>query len=188
MGRLKSYLCSKTFTRAVLKVVALPSTTIDMMRSKHFRYAQFKSSSTRLNIQALKTKYRWVVEWTSNFERQNTNIDETSVFIGQLNPQEVTEDLLLDKFGQYGEIEEINLIKRNRPPGARKCRHFIFSERSFSVSRPAFAFIKFVEATAAKKAVESEVKSYFQLVQVNFIELSRMARPLYSSRVQRSQP
>lgn len=38
--------------------------------------------------------------------------DTFSVFVGQLNQNEVTEDLLYQKFGEYGTIESLQLINK----------------------------------------------------------------------------
>ncbi|KAJ3416298.1 hypothetical protein HDV05_002238 [Chytridiales sp. JEL 0842] len=89
----------------------------------------------------LRQSQKWVVEWAANLDRGSVELDTRSVFVGQLNQGIVTQSLLEEKFGVYGEIENIQLINRH-PHGLD--------------SRPAFAFIRFVHEDSAEKAVEQE--------------------------------
>ena len=62
--------------------------------------------------------------------------------MGQLNPEEVTEESLQTRFQEYGQINNVNLIKRINP----------------TTNRPiAFAFIAFDNEQSARRAIEHAV-------------------------------
>ncbi|KAJ3104952.1 hypothetical protein HDU97_008700 [Phlyctochytrium planicorne] len=82
---------------------------------------------------------RWVVEWATNLDRDNIEVDLRSIFVGQLNQTMITPDLLQERFGAYGEIESLQLVNK-----------YPFD------TRPAFAFIKYVDEASAEKAVVDE--------------------------------
>ncbi|KAI9597919.1 hypothetical protein BDF19DRAFT_433037 [Syncephalis fuscata] len=83
----------------------------------------------------------WCVDWANHAERLVHPNDKTSLFVGQLNPREITENKLRDRFKRYGTIAEISLI--NRP-----------SFHSFA--RCAFSFIRYEDPESATKALAAE--------------------------------
>ncbi|KAJ3079139.1 hypothetical protein HK102_004000 [Quaeritorhiza haematococci] len=89
----------------------------------------------------LRNTLKWVVEWAANLDKGQVELDKQSVFVGQLNQNLVTRELLEEKFGAYGKIENLQLVNR-------------FS--SGPASRPAFAFIKYSEEASAEKAIQAE--------------------------------
>lgn len=91
-------------------------------------------------------------DWVANFpvaalvpptiERIHVQeIDAFSIFVGKLNPNLVTEDLLRQRFQEHGTIVEIHLFIKNKP----------------GIGRIGFAFIKFEHEEDAAVAIESEV-------------------------------
>ncbi|KAJ3327670.1 hypothetical protein HDU76_011354 [Blyttiomyces sp. JEL0837] len=90
---------------------------------------------------SLRQNYKWVVEWASNLDRGNVEMDTKSIFVGQLNQNEVTPELVEKKFGKYGEIENCQLVNRY-PTGPN--------------TRPAFAFITFSQEFSAQNSIEEE--------------------------------
>merc|ERR1712137_1271317 len=64
--------------------------------------ADFKTNQTK-----------WVVEWaTSSNDPENLRVDKNNIFVGGLNPQEITEDKLREHFEVYGELESVTLVNR----------------------------------------------------------------------------
>jgi RNA recognition motif-containing protein len=56
-----------------------------------------------------------VIEWAANLEKVvpgPEDIDKRSIFVGQLNQAEVTKESLVEKFGRYGRIREIQYVAR----------------------------------------------------------------------------
>ncbi|KAL2917132.1 hypothetical protein HK105_203196 [Polyrhizophydium stewartii] len=89
----------------------------------------------------LRSVHRWSVDWASSVDRIATEIDRTSVFVGNLNEAEVTEDAVRRRFGVYGDIAALTLVNKY-PDGP--------------TARPAFAFVRYASETAAELAVLSE--------------------------------
>ncbi|RUS27309.1 hypothetical protein BC938DRAFT_483445 [Jimgerdemannia flammicorona] len=104
-----------------------------------------------LSLRSPHAHLKWGVEWASNLEFRGgpigSPIDKQSVFIGQLNPQEITQELLEERFGVYGKIESAHLVNRGGSNTA--------------VARDAFAFIKYTEEEAAANAIEHENNSNY---------------------------
>ncbi|RKP27951.1 hypothetical protein SYNPS1DRAFT_20664 [Syncephalis pseudoplumigaleata] len=63
----------------------------------------------------VRTSRTWCVDWANHAERLVHPNDKTSLFVGQLNPQEITEDKLYARFERYGSIAELALINRMAP-------------------------------------------------------------------------
>ncbi|KAI8835528.1 hypothetical protein BC829DRAFT_448141 [Chytridium lagenaria] len=82
---------------------------------------------------------RWVVEWAANLDRGNIEVDLRSIFVGQLNQNLITQQLLEERFGVYGAVESIQLVNK-----------FPYD------TRPAFAFIKYTDEACAERAVMEE--------------------------------
>jgi len=95
----------------------------------------------------LKGRYKnLVVEWaTSTNDPDLLGIDKCNIFVGGLNPQQIDEEILAEKFGSYGEIESSTLVNR-----------FANDEDDTKGARSAFAFIRYKDETAASSAIENE--------------------------------
>jgi len=60
----------------------------------------------------------WSVEWANNAPTgshspandHNVSIDPFSVFVGQLNADNITKEAMLERFGKYGNIVDCNLV------------------------------------------------------------------------------
>ncbi|KAI9349737.1 hypothetical protein BDR26DRAFT_636722 [Obelidium mucronatum] len=89
----------------------------------------------------IRQKYQWTVEWATNLDRNKPEIDLKSIFIGQLNQNLITNNLLEERFKKYGEIKSCQVVNKPLDEGP---------------ARPAFAFITFVEETSAEQAIENE--------------------------------
>lgn len=66
------------------------------------------------------------------------------MFVGQLNPDEVTEENLRTRFQEYGRVKKVSLIKRTNA----------LSDRAV-----AFAFIEFDDEQSARGAIEHAVRT-----------------------------
>ncbi|KAH6564580.1 hypothetical protein BASA62_007804 [Batrachochytrium salamandrivorans] len=91
---------------------------------------------------AFRASELWSVDWASNvIDKASRDVDPFCIFVGNLNPVLVTEDLLRERFSVYGEINFINLIVRNiESPTAR----------------PAFALVRYTTVSAAAEGVVKE--------------------------------
>ncbi|KAI8055474.1 hypothetical protein BDF22DRAFT_654354 [Syncephalis plumigaleata] len=89
----------------------------------------------------------WCVDWANHAERLMHPSDKTSLFVGQLDPQEITEEKLRDRFARYGSIAEVILI--NRPT------------MNSTKTRFAFAFIRYHNPESASKALAAEDGAYW---------------------------
>ncbi|CAI2178498.1 20253_t:CDS:10 [Funneliformis geosporum] len=104
----------------------------------------------------------YIIEWAANLEKAvpgPEDIDKRSIFVGQLNQAEVTKELLVEKFGRYGEIKEVQYVARK------------FS-RSLGPPRNAFAFINYNDEDASENAIKAENNSrYFdRIIRVQYRE------------------
>merc|ERR1712232_1189010 len=115
-------------------------------------------------LSELKEKQRkWVVEWaTSNNDPENLKVDKNNIFIGSLNPQEISEELLSEHFSVYGDIESITLINRedinNNEQNFNGVQSNQTDDLNSSTSRPrnAFAFIRYKEQEHSAAAIQAE--------------------------------
>ncbi|KAF9361295.1 hypothetical protein BGX26_004480 [Mortierella sp. AD094] len=116
------------------------------LSNKRYAFAKFAYRDDAIRAyMSLRSNSKWTVEWAPNLSCQN-QIEKESVFIGQLNPDLVTETALRERFQVYGNIQHIHLVKRNRP----------------GTNRPtAFAFIEFDDEHSAKEAIEGENETTF---------------------------
>ncbi|KAF9115951.1 hypothetical protein BGX27_005643 [Mortierella sp. AM989] len=114
--------------------------------NRRYAFAKFAYRDDAIRAyMSLRSNSRWTVEWAPNLSCQD-QIEKESVFIGQLNPDLVTEAALRNRFKVYGDIQHIHLVKRNKP----------------GTNRPtAFAFIEFDDENSAKEAIEQENNSTF---------------------------
>ncbi|KAF9190931.1 hypothetical protein BGZ51_008080 [Haplosporangium sp. Z 767] len=115
-------------------------------RNRRYAFAKFAYRDDAIKaFVSLRNDSRWTVEWAPNLSSQG-QIEKESIFVGQLNPDVVTETALRELFMDYGEIQYIHLIKRNKP----------------GTNRPtAFAFIEFDNEQAAKNAIDHEASTLF---------------------------
>lgn len=83
----------------------------------------FREDAIRAYLSIRQNYNRWVVEWASNLEneRGHVELDKTSIFVGQLNQEEVNSSLLMEKFGKYGDIASCHLV--NRTPHGPSTRY-----------------------------------------------------------------
>lgn len=105
-------------------------------RSKGCGFAKFRYREDAIRAYLhIRQLGKWAIEWASNIDKQQPERDRLSIFVGQLNPQLVSEDALEKRFQQYGIIESINLVNKNQE---------------------AFAFIRFEDEESAQLAIEKE--------------------------------
>ncbi|KAF9089559.1 hypothetical protein BGX23_006591 [Mortierella sp. AD031] len=115
-------------------------------RNRRYAFAKFAYRDDAIKAYvALRATSRWTVEWAPNLSNQN-QIEKESVFVGQLNPDLVTESALRDRFEPYGSIQSIYLVKRSKPGTGRPI---------------AFAFIEFDNEHAARRAIDNENNTQF---------------------------
>ncbi|KAJ3069663.1 hypothetical protein HDU98_007280 [Podochytrium sp. JEL0797] len=118
-------------------------------RSKGCGFVKFRFRDDAIKaFLGIRQKYPWTVEWAANLDRNKPEIDLSSLFIGQLNQNTVTEKLLRERFGQYGVIHSLELVNKLSGSGPE--------------SRPAFAFVTYEDESSAEKAIEKEVLSNAQ--------------------------
>ncbi|KAI9229698.1 MAG: hypothetical protein DHS80DRAFT_717, partial [Piptocephalis tieghemiana] len=77
----------------------------------------------------------WHVDWA------NQRIDRCSLFVGQLNPQLITQADLTSRFSRYGEMLECTLVNRSQGTSFPRC---------------AFAFVRYLREEAASRAISGE--------------------------------
>ncbi|KAF0368603.1 RNA-binding domain-containing protein [Gigaspora margarita] len=113
---------------------------------------------------SLRRTSSYVIEWAANLEKATPgpgDIDKGTIFVGQLNPEAVTKDVLEQKFSSYGEIKDLRLVTIKKPgPTGR-----------MSV-RSAFAFIRYDDENASTKAIEAEnnTKYFDRIIRVQYRE------------------
>ncbi|KAJ3033495.1 hypothetical protein HDV00_006311 [Rhizophlyctis rosea] len=98
----------------------------------------------------------------ANLDRGNVEVDRQSIFVGQLNQLQCTQQNVQERFEQYGPIDTLQFINK-------------------AGSRPAFAFIKYATEDGARRAVENENgRTWFdRQIRVQFRETGefRLQRP-----------
>ncbi|CAO3569626.1 unnamed protein product [Mortierella alpina] len=119
---------------------------LGLVRNKRYAFAKFCYRDDAINaFMGLRNDSKWTIEWAPNLTKEN-QIERESVFVGQLNPDLVTESALRDRFQEYGNIENIHLVKRTRP-GTNQSS--------------AFAFIDFDDEQSARAAIDNENNASF---------------------------
>ncbi|KAG0348943.1 hypothetical protein BG004_003426 [Podila humilis] len=115
-------------------------------RSAFVRYA-YREDAIRAYM-CLRGNSKWAIEWAPNLSNQNHNdhVDKDCIFIGQLDPEMATEEALRERFSAYGEILNINLIRKNK-----------YGEGNMS----AFAFVEYDNEQSASNAIANEHCSSF---------------------------
>ncbi|KAI8835526.1 hypothetical protein BC829DRAFT_493578 [Chytridium lagenaria] len=74
-------------------------------------------------------------------EKSDVALDYSCLFIGKLNPDIITEDLLKERFEKYGDIKSLKLLRGNQ----------IDTEK-----RDAFAFVRYPNQDCAERAIDEE--------------------------------
>jgi len=96
---------------------------------------------------------KWIIEWaTSTNDPESLGIDRNNIFVGGLNPNEVTKEILEEKFRQYGNVESLTLVNRDFDIGTTQAG----SVENSSTQRNAYAFIRFTDSSCAEMAIEQE--------------------------------
>ncbi|CAG8447601.1 6591_t:CDS:2 [Dentiscutata erythropus] len=100
----------------------------------------------------------------SNLEKATPgpgDIDKGTIFVGQLNPDAVTKEVLEQKFNRYGEIKDLRLVTIKKPGPVGRMN-----------VRSAFAFIRYDDENASTKAIEAEnnTKYFDRIIRVQYRE------------------
>eukprot|EP01097_Dermamoeba_algensis_P001076 TRINITY_DN1406_c0_g1_i3.p1 TRINITY_DN1406_c0_g1~~TRINITY_DN1406_c0_g1_i3.p1 ORF type:complete len:292 (-),score=84.59 TRINITY_DN1406_c0_g1_i3:444-1319(-) len=105
---------------------------------------------------ALKNTHRkWVIEWaTSTNDPDSLGIDKCNVFVGGLNPNQVTKETLEERFNKYGQLESVTLI--NREDNSTDPQILNAGNEEDRPPRNAFAFLRFVHPLSSSAAIEQE--------------------------------
>lgn len=106
---------------------------------------------------AISLQEDWNAEWAQNVQSPGDNmpvIDKFSIFVGQLDSNTITKEILISRFQKYGKIADCTLILRqpiainsNLSPRNNDLKH---------QNTNSFAFIKYEDEIAASLAVEQE--------------------------------
>ncbi|KAI9159507.1 hypothetical protein H9P43_008847 [Blastocladiella emersonii ATCC 22665] len=111
-------------------------------KSKGCCFAKFRYREDAIRAYLhIRQQAKWAVEWAANIEKHKPDTDRHSVFVGSLNPRQVSEAALQHRFGQYGAIESIHL---------------------FNTTGEAFAFLRFEDEESAQAAIDGENGREFQ--------------------------
>lgn len=91
-------------------------------------------------LQLKQTNKKWVVEWANSAnDPDSLGIDKQNIFIGGLSPK-ISREEVMEKFSQFGEVENLNLINPNADGEDQK--------------RTAFAFLRYTTVAASGAAIE----------------------------------
>ncbi|KAJ3022228.1 UNVERIFIED_CONTAM: hypothetical protein HDU68_009248 [Siphonaria sp. JEL0065] len=138
-------------------------------RSKGCGFVKFRLRDDAIKaFVGIRQKYQWAIDWATNMEKNKNEIDLNSIFVGQLNQHLVTNKLLEERFGKYGEIKSYQLMNKTWNEGP---------------ARPAFAFITYAEESGAEKAIEFENAKLWleRTIRVQYREIGELkgiSRPL----------
>ncbi|KAJ3104950.1 hypothetical protein HDU97_008698 [Phlyctochytrium planicorne] len=110
-------------------------------------------------LTGIRRTFRYVCDWAHRSEKSDVPKDYMCLFVGKLNSDLVTEELLMKRFGKYGEIVNLKLL-RGQP---------IQDEQ-----RDAFAFIRFNSKDAAEMAMDEENGKVWlnQVIKVKYREMN----------------
>ncbi|KAG0017704.1 hypothetical protein BGZ81_010563 [Podila clonocystis] len=133
-------------------------------RSRRYAFARFAYREDAIRAyMCLRGTSKWIIEWAPNLPNPHhfDHVDKESIFVGQLDPDTVTEEALYERFSKYGEIMNLNLIKRKKP-----------SVTQFS----AFAFIEFDNEQSSTNAIANENCSPFlgSIIRVQYREIPEL--------------
>merc|ERR1712232_1253850 len=118
--------------------------------------AVYALSELKNNIQ-----HKWVVEWaTSNNDPESLRVDKNNIFVGGLNPQEITDEKLNERFSAYGEIESLTLVNRENNTDIDQEENNLSSpspnDPTISRQRNAFAFIRYKDESYSAAAIKEQ--------------------------------
>ncbi|KAL6045493.1 Meiotic activator RIM4, partial [Balamuthia mandrillaris] len=76
---------------------------------------EFREDAMEAFLSMKQTHRRWVIEWatSTNESELMTGVDKHNIFVGGLNPTQITKELLQERFEGYGPIESISLVKKD---------------------------------------------------------------------------
>eukprot|EP01113_Clastostelium_recurvatum_P044055 TRINITY_DN7391_c0_g1_i5.p1 TRINITY_DN7391_c0_g1~~TRINITY_DN7391_c0_g1_i5.p1 ORF type:complete len:516 (-),score=22.36 TRINITY_DN7391_c0_g1_i5:71-1618(-) len=126
-------------------------------RSKGCAFVKFQFREDALSaFTGLKASGRkWIVEWaTSSNDPEALGLDKFSVFIGGLNPAGVTKEMIVHRFGRYGEIESVTLV--NKSDDGSLADAMVVGTESAQAAKSAFAFVRYVNPASSIAAIEYE--------------------------------
>ena len=102
----------------------LPCPSTGTPHSVAFVKFRFREDAIKAYLE-FKQNSQWLVEWTNHAMRESAKpIDKVSLFVGQLNQHQITQDMLETRFGQYGKMTECKLVNRQRD---EKCKQRLYS-------------------------------------------------------------
>ncbi|ORZ37192.1 hypothetical protein BCR44DRAFT_1041446 [Catenaria anguillulae PL171] len=111
-------------------------------RPKGCAFAKFRYREDAIRAYLhIRQQGKWGVEWAANLEKNKPETDRSSIFVGQLNPDEATEAAVRARFATYGTLENVHLIVADGE---------------------AFAFIKYDDETGSQLAINNENGKEFQ--------------------------
>ncbi|KNE70459.1 hypothetical protein AMAG_14586 [Allomyces macrogynus ATCC 38327] len=111
-------------------------------KSKGCGFAKFRYREDAIRAYLhIRQQAKWAVEWAANIEKHQPETDRHAIFVGQLNPDQVSEQALGERFGRHGPIESVNLVNKNGE---------------------AFAFIRYEDEESAQEAIDAENGQEFQ--------------------------
>ncbi|KFH73828.1 hypothetical protein MVEG_01042 [Podila verticillata NRRL 6337] len=133
-------------------------------RSRRYAFARFAYREDAIRAyMCLRGTSKWVIEWAPNLPNSHhlDHVDKESIFVGQLDPDTVTEETLYERFSKYGEIMNLNLVKRKKP-----------AVTQFS----AFAFIEYDNEQSSTNAIANENCSPFlgSIIRVQYREIPEL--------------
>lgn len=130
-------------------------------RSKGCGFVKFAFREDAVNALAeLKnSQHKWVVEWaTSNNDPETLRVDKNNIFVGALNPQEISEEKLSERFGAYGEMESLTLVNRENNNDDHEENNIPaqIGDSSTPRQRNAFAFIRYKDEAHSALAIKEQ--------------------------------
>ncbi|KAF9335476.1 hypothetical protein BG006_011405 [Podila minutissima] len=133
-------------------------------RSRRYAFARFAYREDAIRAyMCLRGASKWIIEWAPNVPNPHhfDHVDKESIFVGQLDPDTVTEEALYERFSKYGDIMNLNLIKKKKP-----------SMTQFS----AFAFIEYDSEQSSTNAIANENCSPFlgSIIRVQYREIPEL--------------
>ncbi|KAL6071263.1 Flowering time control protein FCA, variant 2 [Balamuthia mandrillaris] len=153
----KFYFCSCCQMQKLREIVEPfgPIESVTIIKNHHtqkskgcgFVKFEFREDAMEAFLSMKQTHRRWVIEWatSTNESELMTGVDKHNIFVGGLNPTQITKELLQERFEGYGPIESISLVKKDEG-----------EEPETGIPRSAFAFVRFKDASSSASAIEQE--------------------------------
>lgn len=123
----------------------------------------FHREDAIISVKLLRLYSKWTVDWASDLKKDPVELYRRSVFVGRLNATQVTRINLAQKFGEFGEIELIQLKNKFSDSKGSILRYLPFMQ-PLDTFRPAFAFINYKNFESAAEAVEQTVLLVSKLI------------------------